>query len=344
MPVERIDPLHDPRWAAFLERHSEASVFHTPPWLSALARTYGYEPVVYGQVQDGNVTSGIVFCRVNSWLTGSRLVSLPFSDHCQPLVSHFEDLGEMLSAVQTDRKTEEWKYIEIRPMTSNQFAAERTGFRESESVYLHKLDLRPELDIIFRTFHKNHVQRAVRRAERMLSYEEGTSEDLLAKFYQLQVSTRRRHRLPPQPLDWFRNLIRCLSGSLKIRVVSKDGQAAASIITLFYKNSMVYKYGCSDPKFNHCSGMSLLMWNAIQEAKALGASEFDFGRSDQDNPGLVAFKDHWGTSRLTLNYYRFPASGRNPDRLSGRVARYAFRRLPDFVLTTAGTLLYRHAG
>ena len=126
---------------------------------------------------------------------------------------------------------------------------------------------------------------AVRRAERMLSYEEGTSEDLLAKFYQLQVSTRRRHRLPPQPLDWFRNLIRCLSGSLKIRVVSKDGQAAASIITLFYKNSMVYKYGCSDPKFNHCSGMSLLMWNAIQEAKALGASEFDFGRSDQDNPG-----------------------------------------------------------
>ena len=118
MPVERIDPLYDPRWAAFLERHPEASVFHTPPWLSALARTYGYEPVVYGQVQKGELASGTVFCRVRSWLTGSRLVSLPFSDHCQPLVSDFEDLEEMLSAVQTDRKTEQWKYIEIRPMTS----------------------------------------------------------------------------------------------------------------------------------------------------------------------------------------------------------------------------------
>ncbi|HYR90303.1 MAG TPA: GNAT family N-acetyltransferase [Terriglobia bacterium] len=344
MAVERIDPLNDPRWAAFLERHSEATVFHTPPWLNALARTYGYKPVVYGHTREDEVTSGIVFCRVNSWLTGSRLVSLPFSDHCQPLVSRFGDLGEMLSAVQAARQAEEWKYIELRPMASNPFATEQTGFRGSESVYVHKLDLRPELDTIFQTLHKNHVQRVVRRAERQLSYEDGTSEALLAKFYQLQVLTRRRHRLPPQPLEWFRNLIRFMGGNLKIRVASKDGQAAASIITLFYKNSMVYKYGCSDPQFNSCGGMSLLMWNAIREAKALGASEFDFGRSDQDNPGLVAFKDHWGTSRLTLTYYRFPASNRNPDGLRRRVARYAFRRLPDFLLTTAGTLLYKHAG
>src|SRR6266850_3358261 len=130
MAVERIDPLNDPRWAAFLERHSEATVFHTPPWLNALARTYGYKPVVYGHTREDEVTSGIVFCRVNSWLTGSRLVSLPFSDHCQPLVSRFGDLGEMLSAVQAARQAEEWKYIELRPMASNPFATEQTGFRK----------------------------------------------------------------------------------------------------------------------------------------------------------------------------------------------------------------------
>ena len=42
-----IDPCKDLRWPRFLERHPDASVFHTPGWLEALRRTYEYEPVVY---------------------------------------------------------------------------------------------------------------------------------------------------------------------------------------------------------------------------------------------------------------------------------------------------------
>ena len=34
---------------------------------------------------DEPLENGFLFCRVESWLTGRRLVSLPFSDHCEPL-------------------------------------------------------------------------------------------------------------------------------------------------------------------------------------------------------------------------------------------------------------------
>src|SRR2546430_11331216 len=34
-----LDPLEDPRWAEFVQRHPRASVFHTPGWLEALRRT-----------------------------------------------------------------------------------------------------------------------------------------------------------------------------------------------------------------------------------------------------------------------------------------------------------------
>ena len=44
MTVWQIDPVQDPRWAVFIERHPGATVFHTPGWLEALRRTYGYEP------------------------------------------------------------------------------------------------------------------------------------------------------------------------------------------------------------------------------------------------------------------------------------------------------------
>src|SRR3989442_8276714 len=109
MSVNRIDPLNDPRWRALLERHPAASVFHTPEWLNALNRAYGYKPVVYGNIEGDELTSGIVFCSVNSWLTGSRLVSLPFSDHCQPLIRDAEELSRLLSAVEKDRRIEGWK-------------------------------------------------------------------------------------------------------------------------------------------------------------------------------------------------------------------------------------------
>src|ERR1700693_4673560 len=78
-----LDPLRDPRWLELIKKHPAASVFHSREWLSALRLAYGYEPVVYTNCEpSAELTSGIVFCKVRSWLTGRRLVSLPFSDHC----------------------------------------------------------------------------------------------------------------------------------------------------------------------------------------------------------------------------------------------------------------------
>lgn len=85
--VHTLDPLADGRWKTFVEQHRDASIFYTPGWLQALRKTYGYEAVVYTtSAPDEPLTNGIPFCMVDSWLTGRRLVSLPFSDHCEPLV------------------------------------------------------------------------------------------------------------------------------------------------------------------------------------------------------------------------------------------------------------------
>ena len=92
--------------------------------------------------------------------------------------------------------------------------------------------------------------------------------------------------------------------------------------------------------------MPLLLWRAIEDAKRQGASDFDFGRSDLDNPGLIAFKDHWGTSRLTLKYVRFPGVYHQYGESEFRkaITRYTFTRMSDRLLSTMGALLYKHAG
>ncbi|MGD1082630.1 MAG: GNAT family N-acetyltransferase [Candidatus Sulfotelmatobacter sp.] len=351
--ISTLNPLQDSRWPEFLQSHPAASVFHSPGWLEAMRRTYGYEPTVFTTASSGEeLKNGIVFCRVKDWLRGCRMVSVPFSDHCQPLVDSEENLKLLLGALRQDQEREGWKYIELRPLPSWKTGPEsQPSFATGEEFFFHRLDLRPSLDTIFHNFHKSCVQRKIHRAEREnLDYEAGRSEALLARFYHLLLLTRRRHQLPPQPLAWFRNLADCLGDRLAIRIVSKHGQPIASILTMSFKNSLVYKYGCSDARFHNLGGMPLLFWRAIQEGKELRAQEFDLGRSDIDNPGLVAFKDHLGAACSKLNYFRACRNGSRSVTAAGpedwrlRLARGAFARMPDFLLKIAGNLLYRHVG
>ncbi len=290
----------------------------------------------------------MVFCRVKSWLTGHRLISLPFSDHCQPLVETGDTLTLFLSNLTEQMNQKRWKYIELRPMLSSGSELEqRPCFSKGEEFYFHKLDLRPDLETIFPNFHKSCVQRKIQRGEREnLEYEAGRSERILGKFYSLLLLTRRRHQLPPQPLSWFRNLVECLGDHLTIRVVSKDGQPIASILTLFFKKSLVYKYGCSDARFHNLGGMPLLFWKAIQEGKALGAHELDLGRSEMDNPGLVNFKEHLGARASKLVYLRIERHLSRPATMDWKVrcGRKAISHMPDAFLRLLANRFYRHVG
>ena len=343
--VYEINPLCDLRWETFVNSHPRSSVFHSTNWLRALQTAYGYDPlVVTTGPPDTALTNGLVFCRVNSWLTGRRFVSLPFSDHCEPLVSNSSELVELLAHMRKHVDAGKSKYIEIRP-TSCQ-PESQTGFARSTAYSFHCLDLRKSTLELFHNFHKNCVQRKIRRAEReKLHYEEGTSETLLQKFYELLVITRRRQCLPPQPLSWFRWLLSAFGGDLKIRVATKDGLPVASILTLTHKKTMVYKYGGSDARFHRWGGMALLLWNAIQDAKYQGCEQFEMGRSDSGNLGLITFKEHWGAVGTELRYWKYPdRPGRRADNWEKRTLRKLVSITPDSVLRAMGGLLYRHVG
>ena len=215
---------------------------------------YGYEPVVVTTCPpEASLKNGLVFCRIKSWLTGRRFVSLPFSDHCEPLVDSTDDLDAMLLHMQRDLDERKWQYIEIRPIS--QQTGSQVGLEKTLTYQYHRLDLRKSAQELFHGFHKDCVKRKIRRAEREeLKYEDGNSEALLQKFYRLQVTTRRRQYLPPQPLAWFRGLIATFGDDLKIRVASKGDLPVASILTLSNKRCVVYKYGGSIASLNKLGG------------------------------------------------------------------------------------------
>jgi hypothetical protein len=345
MSVYELNPLQDPRWAGLIGTDPRGSVFHSASWLNALCHTYGYEAAAITTCPPGaKLTNGLVYCRIRSWLTGRRLVSLPFSDHCAELVDSPEEMEVLLSFMKQSVDEGGWQYIEVRPSIWQPGSLTYLG--KSNSYHFHRLDLSTSTEKLFRSFHKDCVQRKIRRAEReSLVYEEGRSETLLNKFYRLLVKTRRRQQLPPQPLAWFRGLIAAFGDNLKIRIASKDDLPVASILTLSFKRTMTYKYGCSDARFNKFGGMAFLFWKTIQEGKENGFEELDMGRSDLDNPGLVTFKEHWGAKRSELSYWRYPKKEPvNQNAWRVRVAKQLVSAAPELSLEAAGALLYRHIG
>jgi lipid II:glycine glycyltransferase (peptidoglycan interpeptide bridge formation enzyme) len=345
MAPDRIDPLQDPRWRRFTQQHPLASIFHSCAWLEALKRTYGYQPGAFIASAGDSIESGLVFCDISSWITGSRLVSLPFSDHCEVLVTSPEQTFPLWSALVEHSRETGAKYAEIRPIERSPLR--NTGFHETQQFFLHNLDLRPSLPDLFRSFHKDSIQRKIQRAGRdRLRLEEGRDEALLESFYRLLLVTRRHHSVPPPPRNWFANLIHCFGHQLTIRVAYKETTAIAAILTLSYGDTLVYKYGGSEPRFHALGGIQALFWQGIQEAKDQGLQRFDLGRTEADNQGLVTFKDRWGTTRVTINYFRyaFKASMIARPTWGVPIARLIFSHMPTKVLSAAGKLLYRHVG
>lgn len=346
-----INPLTDSRWGELVEWHPHASIFHHPSWLQALHRTYGFTPLAFTSSSAAEpLRDGLVFCPIRSWITGKRLVSLPFSDHCDTLADSEESRG-FLSTQIAKALTSVFDYAEIRSTYPLQVIPD-DNWRPSNRFLLHTISLRPSNDDIFRGFHRDCIRRKIKRAQReQLQYVAGRSDPLLDIFYALLIRTRRRHRIPPQPFRWFRNLRDCMGDRLNIHVALKDGHPTTAMLTLRHQKTLTYKYGCSDERLNHLGGMPFLFWQVIQEAKCAQIEQLDLGRSEMDNEGLTTFKQHLGATAAPLTYWTYS------DRASGRAQRGNILQLaqhvmpllpasmlclPRAILSLPGALLYRH--
>ena len=287
-----------------------------------------------------------MFCKVRNWFGRPRLVSLPFSDHAAPLISNQDKMHELLVYLAEETVEGAWSSIELRPPYELNGPAESYG--DGQAFVLHTLDLEPSLEKLFQGLNKDSTQRKILKARRQgMKYDEGRSERHLREFFRLCVMTRRRKALPPPPFEWFRNLLRCVGENAKIRIAkTSKGELAGALLTLHFKETALFKYGCSDARFHKLGTMPFLLWKAIEDAKSSGAKQFDFGRSEIENAGLIRFKDHFGAVRCNFSHKVYPATAWEPgaDSWKLEVAKKLFAHLPDRALVAAGKFLYPHIG
>jgi lipid II:glycine glycyltransferase (peptidoglycan interpeptide bridge formation enzyme) len=233
-------------------------------------------------------------------------------------------------------------YTELRPAVT--IPAVESHWRRTERFYLHRLDLRPGVHDLFNSFHRACIQRRILHAEKSgITITEGKDADIQKKFYGLVVETRRRHGVLPQPMVWFRNIMKCLDESAVIYCACKDGQPIAAILTLRFGKTLYYKYGASVARLHKLGAMPLLLWHAIQAGIGDGLEELDMGRSDVGGAGLVTFKERWNAVRSVTSYLRSP--GDAPATRAawiGRLLPTTCKYAPANCLAALGSVSYRH--
>lgn len=282
---------------------------------------------------------------VNSWLTGRRGVSLPFTDYCEPSADSETSLGEVLQEVAVFARHRGWNYIESRGRAG--LATLFPDARPSLSFYTHELDLRPGADAIFQTF-ENSFRRAIRKAEKSgVTVEFSSDPDAIRDYYALHCRTRQQHGLPPQPFRFFQNIQEFVLGRNMGTVASArfEGRIVGSAIFFKFGTEAIFKFGASDKAFQSLRANNLIMWAAIRWCIQQGAHALQFGRTSLSNEGLRHFKLGWGTKEARIDYYKYDfrkqAYATENDNTMGWHTR-VFQRLPIFLSRWAGAALYKH--
>jgi len=344
MKVVCIDPRTSPLWQTLVVK-TESSVFHSPSWIQVLTDTYGWEASAYVIVDEaGEPCAGIPLCRIAD-MFGERIVALPFSDYCDPLIRDAESWRVLIEKLLPEQVP-----ITLRCL-HNDVPLSDKRFSLVKQAMWHRLDLRPDLEVLWKTMHDS-THRAIRKSEREgLTVRMAESEPELRVFFEMHLKIRKyKYGLLAQPYSFLQNIWRHFvepqHGFLMLAI--HEDKIVAGDFFLEWKDTLYYKFNASlHDDLSHRPN-DLLIWHGIQEGKKRGLTYLDFGLSDIDQEGLIRYKRKFGAEEKTISFLNHSPNG-GPTRaqkemkeLLGKLtARFTDHMVPDRITEKAGEDLYR---
>lgn len=344
MDIQIRDPGRRSDWDASLLDSGDHCVFHTAAWAKVLETAYRYKPRYFVASEGDRIGFLMPMMEVRSALTGRRGVSLPFTDQC-PLFAPSGDIvpGALRMAID-EARARKWRYVEWRDDASVDPAAPPW-----ESFYVHDIDLgRTEADLFAGLTESN--RRCIKKAAREgVCVTHDRTPEALEEFCKLNLLTRQRHGIPPQPSSFFKGLQEfVIAKDYGIVASARIGQrTVASAVFLHFGKDVVFKYGASDTRYQHLRPNNLIMWETWAWYAGRGFASMSLGRTELDNEGLLRYKRTWGGRERLIGYRRYDvrkdAYVRKDPRDGSRLTRI-FARVPVRLARIIGRLAYRHVG
>lgn len=325
--------LGDPGDVAAIERfvgyHPDASVFHRREWLAAIEAACGHRTHWLMAEHDGVIRAVLPLTEVHSPLFGRALVSTGFAVGGGLLETGAGDGAGLFEAAEELAVRCACATIELRGGA----LPDATGWHyklDSHAGFARALadNDKAELTAIPRK-QRAEVRRGLGNA---LTVTTGRSEANRAIHYAIYAESVRNLGTPVFPRALFDAVLDHLGADADILTVSREGQALASVLSLYHRGTVLPYWGGGVFAARTWRANDVMYYALMGHARARGCTRFDFGRS-KTGTGPYNFKRNWGFTPEPLRYATWTAAGESPRDVNPLSPRYrariaAWQKLP----------------
>ncbi|MBH5322763.1 FemAB family XrtA/PEP-CTERM system-associated protein [Aurantiacibacter sediminis] len=343
-PAIRAADLRHPdevkRIEAFVARRG-GSVFHRPPWLSAVEAGTGNRAHGLVAEQAGELTGWLPLTEVHSPIFGRALTSSGFAVEGGIISADQRAIVALGGAAQELAVRLNCPSVELRGGEAGEGWDIQT---ESHCGFVQLLAKDDEAQLLqIPRKQRAEVRKGLRNDLKVTIGIDRRDRDA---HYAVYAESVRNLGTPVFPLSLFDAVLDTLDAD--ILTVWSDETPVASVLSLYHDGAVLPYWGGGVWAARALRANDRMYYALMLHARERGCDRFDFGRS-KTNSGAYAFKKNWGFEPEPLSYARWTAPGYEARDVDPNSARHQSRialwkRLPLPIANRLGPIIARGLG
>ena len=304
----RDDAADRARWDAFVQACPQATFFHRAGWQTVIEAAFGHRTWFYLAEQDGAIQGVLPLAQIKSRLFGHALIALPFCVYGGVAALTDAARQELDMAAVDLAATLGVGHLEYRNVTAAHPGDPAWQGKELYVIFRKAIGAEDEENL-------NAIPRKQRAMVRkgIKCGLTGEVDDNVERFFTAYANSVHRLGTPVFSKRYFALLKETFGDDCEVRVIVRDGELVAGVLSFFFRDEVLPYYGGGMPVARDVAGNDFMYWNLMQAAAARGCRLFDFGRSKLGT-GAYDFKKNWGFTAQHLPYeYKLYGADALPD-------------------------------
>ncbi|MET0360644.1 MAG: FemAB family XrtA/PEP-CTERM system-associated protein [Sphingobium sp.] len=329
----------------FLAGRDDATPFHRPAWVNAVARGNGQQAIyIMARGPDGAIRGMVPLNIIHSPLFGRALVSSGFAVDGGIIADEPATARQIANAAISLASRHSCPTVELRggAAPGPQWAVRGNAYLNFSRPLMENDDAQL---LAIPKKHRAEVRKGLSAGYRI---EAGRGDHLRDVHYALYQRSVHNLGTPVFPRAMFEEVLDAFGDNADILLVRDGDVPMSSVITLYHRGSAMPYWHGADLNARKARSNEVLYFALMRHARERGCRIFDFGRS-KVGTGPALWKRTWGFEPEPLDYFVHAAPGceaRDVNPLSPQYRRKVdlWKRLPASVADRLGPWIARGLG